>query len=81
MSDVNGDKLPEIKIISYEDVDKVNTGIFKFENCAFRSSKETIKDKSCCTSEKIKGYFCIKKNKFPISFINDCSTCDLFHSK
>lgn len=73
--------MSEINIISYEDDNQTKQGIFNFENCAFRSASERIGPASCCSAAKIKGFSCSKKNKFPISFLSDCSSCEYFLNK
>ena len=67
----------EIKIISISDSQQ-SEGIFKFENCKFRSRNQTIKNASCCSARKISGFYCAKINKFPVNFSTDCEKCTVF---
>lgn len=67
----------EIKIVSVNSNNHEN-GIFKFENCKFRSRDETTKNASCCSAKKISGFYCWKINKFPVNFAKDCENCTFF---
>jgi hypothetical protein len=54
-------------------------GAEKFETCIHRSKDFTIK-KSCCSSLNINGYMCLKREIFPLSYINHCTLCDEYSS-
>jgi len=67
-----------LNIVSYSEEDTINNGIFKFENCKHRDRNQIVKNSSCCSSAKVSGFLCQKKHKFPVSFKDDCATCDLY---
>lgn len=47
----------------------------KFDTCKYRSDSLMQKSLSCCSSKKIEGFVCTKKNIFPLSYTRDCSIC------
>jgi hypothetical protein len=69
--------LDEIQIVSVSSNPQEN-GIFKFENCKFRNKEVIVKNTSCCSAQKVSGYYCPKINKFPVNFSTDCEKCTLF---
>ena len=68
----------DIKIINTSSDQDYTDGIFKFENCIYLDRNQIVKNASCCSSQKVTGFFCKKIKKFPISFSNDCQGCTFF---
>jgi hypothetical protein len=60
-----------IKIHDYSDNNE--EAIAKLETCQYRS--ELIEKTACCSSSKIIGFRCNKKDIFPVSFSVDCKNC------
>jgi len=70
----------EIHIVSISDSSHID-GIFKFENCKYRHRDIIIKNTSCCSAQKVSGYYCTKINKFPVNFSTDCDKCVVFEQE
>jgi hypothetical protein len=68
----------DIKIINISSDQYYTDGIFKFENCIYLDRNQIVKNASCCSSQKVAGYFCKKIKKFPVSFSEDCQGCAFF---